>query len=105
MKVTGFKAYLRASYVCYDNLCMPGQELVPHSCRLLKANHSFPVSFSYLDIYYKYENDETRKDHDGHTHQNVKTKYRLDILINLIAKLVQSYYNYHNYVIGFQLQP
>lgn len=78
MKVTGFKAYLSASYVCYDNLCMPDQELVPHSCSLLKAKHSFPLPFNYLEIYYKYENDQTRKDHRGHIDQNVKPKYGLD---------------------------
>lgn len=46
MKVTGFKVYLRASYVCCDNLCMPGQELVPHRYSLLKAIYSIPLSYS-----------------------------------------------------------
>lgn len=68
MKVTGFKVYLRASYVCYDNLCMPDQELVRHSCSLLKANHSSPLSFSCLATYNKYENDQARQDHEEHTH-------------------------------------
>lgn len=88
MKVTGFKAYLRDSYVCYDNLCMPGRELVPHSYSPIQAKHSIPLSFNYLEIYYKFENYQTRKDHRGHMGQNVKPKYELDTGYRSLCRLV-----------------